>query len=225
MFVTAIIPAYNEESRIADVLKVLSSIERINQVLVVDDGSEDHTAEVAEGYFATVIRMPENGGKASAMCAGVLRATNDIIMFLDADLIGLQAKHVRELLDPVLLGKAEMSVGIFSSGRTTTDMAQFVSPQLSGQRVLKKEQFLRVAQGMEDAGYGIESIITKYSKKEDWEVAIVEFEGVSHVMKEEKLGFSKGSVARLKMYLDIIKTVGAGKKVTYKKKNDTTFIG
>jgi len=223
MTVSAVIPAHNEEDRIGAVISVLRQVDKIDEILVVDDGSEDNTFQAAFDSGASVLKMQANGGKASAMCAGAAAAAGDIIMFVDADLSGLLTEHVINLLEPVLNHGADMSVGIFSSGRVSTDMAQFVAPQLSGQRVLKREVFLRVADGMEDAGYGIESVITKYSKKEEWNVEVVEFNGVSQVTKEEKLGFSKGAVARLKMYSDIIKTIGNRKKFAHLKKPDGSY--
>ena len=223
MTVSAVIPAHNEEERIGAVIRVLCQVDKINEILVVDDGSEDNTFQAAFDSGASVLKMQANGGKASAMCAGAAAAAGDILLFVDADLSGLLAEHITSLLEPVLNGKADMSVGIFSSGRVSTDIAQFVSPQLSGQRVLRRDVFLRVAAGMEDSGYGIESVITKYSKKEEWNVEIVEFNGVSQVTKEEKLGFSKGAVARLKMYSDIVKTIGSRKKFAHLKKPDSTY--
>ena len=220
MSVSAIIPAYNEEERISGVIKILLEVEEIDEILAVDDGSEDNTSCAALAAGAQVLTLEQNHGKAYAMLVGAQEAKNDILLFMDADLLGLEKRHIEGLVGPVLRQEADMSMGVFSSGRAFTDLAHFVSPNLSGQRALSKEFFFRAAEDMEDMedlGYGIESQINNYAKKNDWRITNVEFDGVSQVTKEEKLGFSKGMTARMKMYMNIFKTVGGRQKVAIKK--------
>ena len=138
MNVTAVIPAYNEEQTIAGVVKCVKSIEKIQKVIVVSDGSTDRTAEIARDCGADVIELNENVGKGGAIKAGINECGTEIILFLDADLIGLTEKHVLDLIEPVINDKADMSVGIFKKGRIVTDLAQKVTPYLSGQRAIKK---------------------------------------------------------------------------------------
>jgi glycosyltransferase involved in cell wall biosynthesis len=69
MKATAIVPAYNEALRIAPVLAAITGAESIGEVIVVDDGSRDRTAEAAAQPGVTVVRLPEPG-KAQAMCEG-----------------------------------------------------------------------------------------------------------------------------------------------------------
>lgn len=59
--------------------------------------------------------------------------------FLDADLIGLKPVHIENLVAPVVKDMADMTVGIFYSGRNITDLAQKLMPFLSGQRCVKRE--------------------------------------------------------------------------------------
>ncbi len=88
--VSVLIPAYNEEKVIAlTVDRILSSDYRNLEVLVIDDGSADHTAEVIRHRFAdekrvTLISIP-NGGKANALNVALRQATGTVVVALDAD--------------------------------------------------------------------------------------------------------------------------------------------
>ncbi|MCX7923898.1 MAG: glycosyltransferase family 2 protein [Clostridia bacterium] len=204
MFVSAIVPAYNEGRTIAGVLKTLKDIEVINEIVVVSDGSKDNTADVAESFGVKVIRHAKNRGKGSAIKTGLENSSGDIILMLDADLIGLTSNHVNELLKPVIENEADMTVGIFSRGRFSTDLAQFIAPNLSGQRAVKKWVMNKI-NDLDTAGYGIEVALTRYAEKEGIRVVDVELRDITHVMKEEKFGFVRGFFERMKMYRDILR--------------------
>ena len=124
MSVIAIIPALNEATTIKSIIKVVKKNKLIDRILVVSDGSTDDTATIARKCGVDVIELKENVGKGGAMSIGVKQSHEDIILFLDADLIGLTSKHITDLLKPVLNNEASMSVGIFSNGRVATDLAQ-----------------------------------------------------------------------------------------------------
>ncbi len=88
--VSVVIPAFNEEKVIARTVRgILASTFRDLEVIVVDDGSQDRTADVVQQKFGTdarvnLIRIP-NGGKAAALNAGLAHAKGDVVVALDAD--------------------------------------------------------------------------------------------------------------------------------------------
>lgn len=164
MKVSCIIPAYNEEKTIASIIDTVKRVNEVNEIIVVSDGSTDATAIVAKQAGAKVIELQENMGKGAAVKIGIENAKNDIVMLLDADLIGLNEQHVLDLLLPVLNDEADMTVGIFVNGRLTTDLAQKIAPFLSGQRVLKKHIFYNI-DNIEFTKYGIEVALTRYLRK------------------------------------------------------------
>lgn len=137
MHVSTIIPAFNEERTIGEIVKTLTKVDIIEKVIVVSDGSWDQTAAIAKKYGAIVIELPENKGKGAALKKGLEDCDSDIVLFLDADLIGLKEIHIRKLLEPVMKNQCEMTIGVFSKGRFSTDLAQFIAPHLSGQRELR----------------------------------------------------------------------------------------
>ena len=88
-----VIPAYNEERRIAATVSGAARIPGVDLVVVVDDGSTDRTAAAATGAGADVVVAPANGGKAAAMELGADRVAaidggsgDHVLLFLDADL-------------------------------------------------------------------------------------------------------------------------------------------
>ena len=156
-----------------------------------------------------VIELHKNGGKGAALAQGLQATREDVVLFLDADLIGLTERHVLDLIKPVLNNQADMTVGIFENGRPATDMAQVISPYLSGQRCLKKI-WLEQIDNLADSGFGVEAVLNYYARRHKLGVLQVTLPRMSHVMKEEKLGLFRGIVFRMKMYWEIMKNIRIG---------------
>lgn len=200
----AVIPAYNEEATIGPIVEVLCASPALAEVVVVSDGSDDRTAEVARAAGARVIELPFNMGKGAAMREGLKATTADVVVFLDADLMGLTTEHVSDLLDPVLTGHREMSIGLFDGGRPWTDLAQAITPQLSGQRAVRRQLVEQVG-NIDGARFGVEIALTRYLKRAGIEAEEVILRNVTHRTKEEKLGLVKGFAARMRMYWEIMR--------------------
>lgn len=204
MKVAAIIPAYNEEARIAAVLRTLTSAAAVDEVIVVNDGSTDGTAQAAQAVPGVhVVTLPRNKGKGGAMREGATRTKADVLLFFDADLVGLTPRHVQDLLAPVCSGQATMSMGIFKGGRLWTDMAQFFAPAITGQRAIRRDVFLHIPD-LESVGYGIELAINDYVHSQGLIRRDITLRGVTHPMKEEKLGWARGAASRSRMYWQML---------------------
>ena len=204
MKTAAIIPAYNEEGRIAIVLRTLTAAAVVDEIIVVNDGSTDGTAAAAASVPGVeVVTLPHNHGKGGAMRQGAMRTDADVLLFLDADLMGLKAHHVHDLLAPVCSGQAAMAMGIFKGGRLWTDMAQYFAPAITGQRAIRREIFLQIP-NLESVGYGIELAINDYVHSLGLTRQDVTLRGVSHPMKEEKLGWARGAASRWRMYRQML---------------------
>jgi glycosyltransferase involved in cell wall biosynthesis len=110
------IPAWNEEACLGQTLDSLpSSIEGLEviSVQVIDDGSEDRTAEVAREHGARVVRLPVHRGLAVAFATGLQAALDDgadIIVNTDAD-GQYDPRDIATLVAPILLGEAQMVIG------------------------------------------------------------------------------------------------------------------
>lgn len=202
MEATVLIPAYNEEATIAQVVQTAK--EAGFPVVVADDGSQDRTAQEAAMAGAKVVRLGENRGKGGAIAAGLQAVATPLVLLVDADLLGLRPHHLQALLEPVARGEAEMTVGVFQGGRLSTDLAMRLTPFLSGQRALWTEA-LRAIPGLEGARYDLELLLTRHAKRQGWRVRYLPLPGVSQVMKEEKRGLLKGFLHRLRMYGEILR--------------------
>jgi glycosyltransferase involved in cell wall biosynthesis len=109
--VVAVIPAYNEERYIGSV--VLKTRKQVDTVIVVDDGSTDLTAEIAEAAGAVVVRHEGKQGKGKALNTGFRRIREldpAAIVMLDGDSQHLP-EEVPQVLAPVLRGEADLVIG------------------------------------------------------------------------------------------------------------------
>src|SRR5918911_2649303 len=116
-----VIPAYNEAARLGETLRTVFAYlnEHVPQgeVIVVDDGSEDGTADVAEQSFASAgsvsaraIRIKPNRGKGHAVRAGLLAARAPVALFSDADL-STPITETPKLVRPILRGEYDLTFG------------------------------------------------------------------------------------------------------------------
>lgn len=205
--VAVVIPAFNEELRILTVLSAAKGSKLTTEIIVVDDGSQDRTAEVASTVDGVrVIRLATNSGKGGAMVRGVQSTSAQILAFIDADLAGIKAHHIDDIIRPLLHGQCDMCVGIFRGGKVWSDMAQRVAPRLSGQRALKRELFEAVPY-MAELGMGVEWALNYTAERRKAKVLRVLLRGVSNCFKEQKLGGMKGLKARGTMYKEIVEAM------------------
>ena len=116
-----VIPAFNEEARLGDsVRQILAYLNKENssaELIIVDDGSSDATAKVAEtvcGEFPSVktkvIRYEENRGKGFAVKTGLLAAVGKIALFSDADL-STPISETSKLVEPIEKGEFDVTFG------------------------------------------------------------------------------------------------------------------
>lgn len=146
--VSVVIPAYNEAKSIGKVIVGCKSF--CDETIVVDDGSTDGTAEIAENSGAVVVRNEENLGATTATRRGLEAAHGDIIVTMDAD-----GQHdpldIPKLVGPLTEGRGEVALGVRDN-----------IPHFS-ERIINTLTNLSVE--CSDAGTGFRAIKTDLSRK------------------------------------------------------------
>ena len=208
--VAAIVPALNEEDNVANVLRVLLKSKYIDEIILVDDGSTDRTAEIGREMGVKVISLPKRGGsgKANAMNEGVKNTDAEIIVFFDADLKNLSPEHVLSLVEPVLKKEAAMCVGI-RERRGAGKIAEFLIKldpltAVAGERAMERRVFEGIPMNLVK-GFMIETALNYYCLVNKLKVRYVRLKGLSITIKEKKWGVLKGFLNRLKMFLELLK--------------------
>ncbi|HOL83068.1 MAG TPA: glycosyltransferase family 2 protein, partial [Caldisericia bacterium] len=206
MKVSLIIPAYNEEKTIGDVIYVAQKNPFVDEIVVVNDGSTDKTPLIAKKMGVNLINLGENKGKGYALYEGVKNSIGDIVIFLDADLIDLKTYHITELIKPIIEGEYLTTCGIFEKGRFATDLSHKLTPFLSGQRAIIRNLWENFKYDPE-IRYGFEITLSDYFWRNKIKVKYVVLEGVTQLTKEEKIGTKEGRKSRIKMYKDIARSI------------------
>ncbi len=121
MTVSIVIPAYNESATVEAVIKVVKAINIVDEVIVVDDGSTDQTAQLAEKAGAIVISHKKNSGKGAALKTGFKKSKGDVVAFIDADLHNISSEQIKKMIIPILDGRADVTKTKFKrkAGRVT----------------------------------------------------------------------------------------------------------
>jgi glycosyltransferase involved in cell wall biosynthesis len=205
--VSCIIPAYNEEVRIGSVLRTIQGHPLIGETIVVDDGSSDRTSEVVGGFVdVRLIRHEKNRGKSRAILTGVATAKYDKIFLLDADLLNLKPVNITNIISPVLLGEANISISLRKNA--PWPFRKIGLDYISGERVFEKKLIAgHIEKIMQLPSYGFEVYLNKLIIKNKLKIRIVFWKNVVSPWKHQKGSFMAGLKGEVAMSLNILKTV------------------
>jgi glycosyltransferase involved in cell wall biosynthesis len=217
--VVALIPAFNEADTIAATVEAVLAIPSVCGVLVIDDGSTDATASVAQSAGALVVSAEKNAGKGAALELGVASLKPPypaIVLLLDGDL-GATASEAQTLLDPLFDGLADMTIGILpkppGSGGfgVVKDLARQAirdwgggydaQAPLSGQRALTWDCLQAVIPFAQ--GYGVEVALTIRALQQNFRIFEVMVDMKHRATGRDLTGF----LHRGRQYIDIRRTI------------------
>ncbi len=212
LIVDAVVPARNEAPTVEAVVSACRGCRYVREVIVVDDGSSDGTAELGAAAGAKVIRREGEGSKALAMEAGVNASDADAVLFADADLLGVTSRHLDDICRPFMEGRATMSFGIFDYGIWNWLVLRF--PPTSGERIVPRWVFEAVSPEKRQ-GYLIEIFINEVITEGRMPITARVMRGVTHRTKRMKFGRIEGYRRSWRMLRDLWKLWGVCRKRTY----------
>ncbi|AFS78409.1 glycosyltransferase, family 2 [Gottschalkia acidurici 9a] len=213
--VVVVIPAYNEEKTIKRTIDNVKSIDMIDEIVVVDDGSIDNTSKVVEDMNITLIRLNKNSGKGYAIRKAIETIKYDYLVLLDGDL-GESSNEVEKLINPVINNEVDVTIAKFGKAKKkggfglVKKLAKYgvyfytgkkIDTTLSGQRVYKKE----VIEGISyiPDRFGIEVAMTVGAFRKGFTVKEVDV-----LMTHNETGRNiSGFIHRGRQFLDIFKTL------------------
>lgn len=204
--IAAIIPAYNEEKTIGGVVAVLRKSSLLDEVIVISDASTDATVQRAREAGATLVyEHTEQGGKGEALMTGVEQTQASVLVFFDADLIGLTLDHVERLVLPIISGAKVMNVGMRDRGPFWTSLAHHL-PLLSGERAMKRIIFDKIPHEYMQ-GFMVEQALNYYCRINKLYYGSVFLSGLHIRHKYEKVGWIKGLWQYAKMFYQVGKAI------------------
>ncbi len=182
---SALVPAYNEAHTIAATIDALKKVPGIKEIIVINDGSGDNTADIALARGARVFHLLKNRGKGEAIWHGGRIARYPYLALVDADL-GSSAAEIYRLMEPIERGEADMAIAVFPPrqkkggfglvknlskwGIRALGKKKVVEP-LSGQRVFATELLRKME--MPPRGFGLEVALTLKALRQGYRISEV----------------------------------------------------
>ncbi|MFD1140720.1 glycosyltransferase family 2 protein [Larkinella insperata] len=206
--ITCIIPFYNEGERIFSVLEAVTGLGTFDQIICVDDGSEDDTlARIRQRWpRLTVMRMPENRGKTAAIKRALEAVESPYVMLMDADLRNLEPDELAQIVR--MIGTCP-DVDMLILRRLNAEWFVRMNRAdvlLSGERILRTDDLRAVLAGPVD-GFQLEMAINEYMWKHQKEVCWVPW-SAKNTYKMDKRGTVDGFLKDVMMYADVLQYIG-----------------
>lgn len=209
---SCLIPIYNEESRISDVLKTVIKVKEVSEIICIDDGSSDKSPEVVKKNFPQVALVvhKRNLGKTAAILTGINRAKGDNLLLLDSDLKNLKSTEIDRAI--TLFEKNDLDCLLFN----TAPMSRIDQIQrhifrflllAAGNRIIRKQCLEDALASGNFESYHLEIAQNKYLMEHNKNVAYFDISAVD-ISKISKEGFLKGVLKELIMWRQIVGYAG-----------------
>jgi glycosyltransferase involved in cell wall biosynthesis len=205
--ISCIICTYNEAGRIGAILDAVVNNPAISEVIVVDDGSSDGTPAVLRAYPSLkVIAYAPNRGKTHAMSRGIAAASQDHLMFLDADLAGITSWSIERLAAPVREGRADATMSL--RGNSLGIYKWLGIDFVTGERVIPASLVKDKVEVMANLPrWGAEVFLNDLAVAAGLSIAVVRWPSVDNVRKYAKFGLLQGLISEIGMVADALKVI------------------
>lgn len=223
--VAVIICAFNEEKTIESIIRNISNIPNIHEIIVINDGSQDSTGQIIKTIKTEVvltdIHFEENKGKGFAMAKGIEISTCEYLLFVDADLTNFTIAHARQLLAPLIASKTDMVLG--QPGKALFGYKYNPFKKLTGQRSLRKADIIPIVGKMKDSRFGVETLINMYYKANRKKVKNICLEQLVHPTKFQKTNPARAIKEFMTEGTQILRTVFLNLEILVKPTNTQPF--
>jgi glycosyltransferase involved in cell wall biosynthesis len=201
--VDAVVPARNEVLTVAAVVESCRGCSYVREVIVVDDGSVDGTAEAAAAAGAKVVRREaaDQGSKGHALASGVAASDAEAFLFCDADLLGITPRHLDAICRPWAEGRAAMSVGWFDYGLWNPVVLRLAPT--TGERLVPRWVWEAVPPEKRH-GYSIEIMLNEVIAEGHHPTTARILFGVTHRTKRAKYGRRRGYRETWRMFWHLL---------------------
>lgn len=207
MKISCLIPAYNEATRIAHVLDVVTRHPLIDEIIVVNDASEDSTGEKVRAFPNVVLlEHPHNKGKSNAIYTGLQATRGEYVLFVDADLVGLTEADLTNLINPVINGEADVTISL--RGNTPFLWKLIGLDYISGERVLPRKLITAHQEAIRALpGFGLEVFLNKILIQAECRIKVVHWDKVHSPYKRGGYGIIKDIRGNIHMALEVLKNI------------------
>ncbi|MBL7159175.1 alpha/beta fold hydrolase [Candidatus Microgenomates bacterium] len=191
MEVTALVPCYNEEQTIKNILEVLIDSPLITKVVVIDDGSTDQSLKIIKRYQGKKLEtvfLTKNRGKGEAVKEGLKKVKTKAVFLCDADLQGLKNFHIKLLVKTFQKRKQQVVVGLTEKklSKITHPLRENLLLLISGQRIYLLSHLKKITKNPLSSQWGLEIYANYYCRKNKIKITKLLLKGVNDSPKWKK---------------------------------------
>lgn len=209
--ISVVIPCYNEEMWIHQTVVLLLACKNVSEIIVVNDGSKDGTISCLQDlkHKIKIISYIKNKGKGYAIAMGIKKAGGGLVVFLDAHHLNINDRHIKEITDPILKGKADVVLGVAFSFS--------INPfeKYTGFRCYRRTDLIKHIENLEETRFGAEAYLNEMFK--DKKTKIIKIKDLIHMVKQHMMGPSGVFSGYLKEGLEVTQTIAKLKGLDTKK--------
>jgi glycosyltransferase involved in cell wall biosynthesis len=207
--ITVLIPAYNEATQIGDVLSVMTKLDWVNQIIVVDDGSTDGTVSLIKKKFPVVhcLQLSKNLGKTAALQVGSFKIDTFWTLLFDADIWDFELEDLTKAWKKVSAHSDLTSVIL----QTATDPWLWkilkLDILLSGQRFIQTKKLQQFFKTIQPYQYDFELAFTRWCFEQAHQIGWISFKSRNY-FKLQKWSWPQAILKSLSFYSHWLRPVG-----------------